>query len=173
MAVAAGEDAQLRMPGRPFAARAVAGLDLQLSSRLKDRLFGGGRPRHGEHEPGRDEDKAHRHGPPHFGLTRTMELAVTVFISRSPKLLVVSWRRSFANEATSSEGMKMGLATGVRSVTLPALIVTFGLLVQAQGAYQRQRQPGRTGGVYKAQITPHWFHDNTRFWYRNDLRGGG
>src|SRR5437667_6164908 len=67
----------------------------------------------------------------------------------------------------------MGLAMSVRSVTLPALIVTFGLLVQAQGAYQRQRQPGRTGGVYKAQITPHWFHANTRFWYRNDLRSGG
>src|SRR5713101_927657 len=66
----------------------------------------------------------------------------------------------------------MGLAMSVRSVTLPALIVIFGLLVQAQGGYQRQRQPGRTGGVYKAQITPHWFHDNTRFWYRNNLRGG-
>jgi dipeptidyl aminopeptidase/acylaminoacyl peptidase len=27
-------------------------------------------------------------------------------------------------------------------------------------------------GVYRAQVTPHWFHDNTRFWYRNDLAGG-
>src|SRR5262245_14540662 len=26
--------------------------------------------------------------------------------------------------------------------------------------------------VYKERITPHWFHDNARFWYRNDLRGG-
>jgi dipeptidyl aminopeptidase/acylaminoacyl peptidase len=26
-------------------------------------------------------------------------------------------------------------------------------------------------GVYKGRITPNWFHDNTRFWYRNDLRG--
>src|SRR5687767_7937059 len=25
--------------------------------------------------------------------------------------------------------------------------------------------------VFKERITPHWFHDNTRFWYRNDLRG--
>ncbi len=36
---------------------------------------------------------------------------------------------------------------------------------------------GRTGplsrrGVYKAQITPHWFRHNTHFWYRNDLSGG-
>jgi dipeptidyl aminopeptidase/acylaminoacyl peptidase len=28
------------------------------------------------------------------------------------------------------------------------------------------------GRVFKAQITPRWFHNNTRFWYRNDLRGG-
>jgi dipeptidyl aminopeptidase/acylaminoacyl peptidase len=27
-------------------------------------------------------------------------------------------------------------------------------------------------GVYKARINPHWFEDNTRFWYRNDLRDG-
>jgi len=26
--------------------------------------------------------------------------------------------------------------------------------------------------VFKDRITPHWFHENTRFWYRNDLRGG-
>src|SRR5262245_10717716 len=38
----------------------------------------------------------------------------------------------------------------------------------------QQRRPGGPGarGVYKATITPHWFADNTRFWYRNDLRGG-
>jgi dipeptidyl aminopeptidase/acylaminoacyl peptidase len=40
----------------------------------------------------------------------------------------------------------------------------------------QQRGGGRRGaqqqrGVYKARITPHWFHDNTRFWYRNDLKG--
>src|SRR5204863_7215491 len=27
-------------------------------------------------------------------------------------------------------------------------------------------------GVYKARITPHWFQDNTRFWYTNGLPGG-
>jgi dipeptidyl aminopeptidase/acylaminoacyl peptidase len=26
--------------------------------------------------------------------------------------------------------------------------------------------------VFRDRITPHWFHDNTRFWYRNDLRDG-
>src|SRR5205807_1241365 len=30
--------------------------------------------------------------------------------------------------------------------------------------------PGR--GVYKARISPHWFQNDTRFWYTNDLRGG-
>src|ERR1043166_3249983 len=28
------------------------------------------------------------------------------------------------------------------------------------------------GKVFKATITPHWFDNNTRFWYRNDLKGG-
>ena len=31
-------------------------------------------------------------------------------------------------------------------------------------------EPGR--GIYKAQIKPHWFLNNTRFWYRNDLPRG-
>lgn len=31
-------------------------------------------------------------------------------------------------------------------------------------------QPER--GVYRSRITPHWFTNDTRFWYRNDLRGG-
>jgi dipeptidyl aminopeptidase/acylaminoacyl peptidase len=39
--------------------------------------------------------------------------------------------------------------------------------------YQRatQRGPGRSR-VYKDQVTPHWFANNTRFWYRNELPGG-
>jgi dipeptidyl aminopeptidase/acylaminoacyl peptidase len=38
-----------------------------------------------------------------------------------------------------------------------------------------QRRPGlgqADGRVLKSQITPHWFENNKRFWYRNDLRGG-
>lgn len=30
----------------------------------------------------------------------------------------------------------------------------------------------RTPRVYKDRITPHWFANNTKFWYRNDLAGG-
>jgi dipeptidyl aminopeptidase/acylaminoacyl peptidase len=33
------------------------------------------------------------------------------------------------------------------------------------------RRGGPARGEYKSQITPHWFHDNTRFWYRNELKG--
>lgn len=37
---------------------------------------------------------------------------------------------------------------------------------------RRGRFGGSERGVYKAQITPHWFQENTRFWYRNDLHDG-
>src|SRR5262249_30682772 len=33
-------------------------------------------------------------------------------------------------------------------------------------------RPRPGSGVEKGEITPHWFADNTRFWYRNDLKGG-
>jgi dipeptidyl aminopeptidase/acylaminoacyl peptidase len=36
---------------------------------------------------------------------------------------------------------------------------------------QQQRRERREGtGAYKLQITTHWFHDGTRFWYRNELK---
>jgi dipeptidyl aminopeptidase/acylaminoacyl peptidase/uncharacterized protein (DUF885 family) len=39
-----------------------------------------------------------------------------------------------------------------------------------------QARPARAIGgdalVSKTRITPHWFHQNSRFWYRNDLVGG-
>jgi len=44
---------------------------------------------------------------------------------------------------------------------------------------QQQQRRGRGGfgggrmeGMYKAQVTPNWFANNTKFWYRNDLSGG-
>jgi dipeptidyl aminopeptidase/acylaminoacyl peptidase len=40
-------------------------------------------------------------------------------------------------------------------------------------AYDRAaRAAAPRGRAYKATLAPNWFHDNTRFWYRNDLRGG-
>src|SRR2546430_1173264 len=38
-----------------------------------------------------------------------------------------------------------------------------------QAAQRRDEGPRR---VFNDRITPHWFADNTRFWYRNDLRDG-
>lgn len=32
--------------------------------------------------------------------------------------------------------------------------------------------PSTAGPVYKAEVKPNWFHKDSRFWYRNDLRGG-
>jgi len=43
---------------------------------------------------------------------------------------------------------------------------------QFQGSFQRQQRGDSAGGVYKTRITPHWLENNTRFWYRNDLRIG-
>ena len=38
---------------------------------------------------------------------------------------------------------------------------------------QRAQRTGRGGGqVYKMRLAPHWFHDNTRFWYVNNLADG-
>jgi dipeptidyl aminopeptidase/acylaminoacyl peptidase len=45
----------------------------------------------------------------------------------------------------------------------------------AQTTNTGQARRGRSGeaerGVYKARIVPHWFAGDTKFWYRNDLRG--
>jgi dipeptidyl aminopeptidase/acylaminoacyl peptidase len=35
----------------------------------------------------------------------------------------------------------------------------------------RRRPGGPEHGVYKSQVTPHWFAGDTKFWYRNDLPG--
>src|SRR5262245_35818451 len=47
---------------------------------------------------------------------------------------------------------------------------------QQQQTQQRGRGGGRFGGriegVYKSQVTPNWFANNTKLWYRNDLGGG-
>ena len=61
---------------------------------------------------------------------------------------------------------------------LPALLAFLAAAALAQpdpdplheAPQRRGRAPER--GVYKATITPHWFGNNTKFWYRNDLRDG-
>src|SRR5207245_97892 len=41
---------------------------------------------------------------------------------------------------------------------------------QLREGYRRSQSPGQPRTrIYKSQITPHWFQNNTRLWYRNDL----
>jgi dipeptidyl aminopeptidase/acylaminoacyl peptidase len=46
------------------------------------------------------------------------------------------------------------------------------LAIVTPGAAQRRGFGGAGAGVYKAQITPHWFDGDSKFWYQNDLAGG-
>ena len=43
--------------------------------------------------------------------------------------------------------------------------------VPQASAQRRSRSRRMAQGVYKARITPHWFAENTCFWYRNNLSG--
>ena len=70
------------------------------------------------------------------------------------------------------------------AIRLAALGLALGLTADGFAQTQTTAAPGaRAGGrggrgggpvqgVYKMSIEPHWFHDNTCFWYRNDLKGG-
>ncbi len=55
-----------------------------------------------------------------------------------------------------------------------AVLASASALAQTTNTGQARR--GRAGeperGVYKARIVPHWFAGDTKFWYRNALRGG-
>jgi dipeptidyl aminopeptidase/acylaminoacyl peptidase len=72
-------------------------------------------------------------------------------------------------------GAVLGMLTGTARPAAPqppprsALPAAWGL----RAAPRRPWWPGAPRPpVYKDRITPHWFADGTRFWYRNDLRGG-
>jgi dipeptidyl aminopeptidase/acylaminoacyl peptidase len=43
---------------------------------------------------------------------------------------------------------------------------------ELQASYQRAQAAPPRAQMYKARVEPHWFHDSTRLWYRNDLAGG-
>jgi hypothetical protein len=59
----------------------------------------------------------------------------------------------------------------LKLTVLTALFI-IGSTVFADEAPQRRARPNQYRGVYKATITPHWFANDSRFWYRNDLAGG-
>jgi dipeptidyl aminopeptidase/acylaminoacyl peptidase len=48
------------------------------------------------------------------------------------------------------------------------------IIAAEDGALSPLQKGGRpkASGVYRDKVTPHWFADESRFWYRNDLKGG-
>src|ERR1051326_7031344 len=99
---------------------------------------------------------------------------------------------SSANPVPLSDWMGEGLGVRARRLVLPWCLVLgawcfgdcFGHAIAAPAEetlaatnrIDTQQRRGRFGapdrGVYKTQITPHWFDKDSRFWYRNDLSAG-
>ena len=59
-------------------------------------------------------------------------------------------------------GRRLGLARGPRPATG----------FRRRHARPEGGQPKGSAGVYRDKVTPNWFADETKFWYRNDLKGG-
>jgi dipeptidyl aminopeptidase/acylaminoacyl peptidase len=71
----------------------------------------------------------------------------------------ISWSSAQALETVGKQG-----AARPASVSTP--------LASPQASQQRGQRGGRPStGVYKSRIVPHWFHENQRFWYVNELAG--
>jgi dipeptidyl aminopeptidase/acylaminoacyl peptidase len=59
------------------------------------------------------------------------------------------------------------------SLLMPgATLLSSGLLCAQDSPQRATREDPNRPAVYKERITPFWFHNNTRFWYANDLRSG-
>src|SRR5437879_12402227 len=61
--------------------------------------------------------------------------------------------------------------------TAVAVVLLFDVSAHGQGTradYERANNLRKltTNKVFKTEVKPHWFANNTRFWYRNDLAGG-
>ncbi|MEE8451138.1 MAG: DPP IV N-terminal domain-containing protein, partial [Thermoguttaceae bacterium] len=67
-----------------------------------------------------------------------------------------------------------GFHRAIHAAILTGLLATATLGQGTLSDYQRAKNLGSlTGGkVFTAKIVPHWFAENTRFWYRNDRPGG-
>ncbi len=59
-------------------------------------------------------------------------------------------------------------------LALFVLLVGFTCTAWGDDPAPQQRGGGRpkSAGVYRDKVTPHWFANETKFWYRNDLKGG-
>src|SRR6516162_9516240 len=61
----------------------------------------------------------------------------------------------------------------ITPLMLAVILAVIASASNADEAPQKKQPPGKGfPGVYKAVVTPNWFANNTRFWYRNDLRDG-
>jgi fermentation-respiration switch protein FrsA (DUF1100 family) len=75
--------------------------------------------------------------------------------------------------APSASGQSLSAPTQtVPTTEVKTFIPAANPLSELSPQQRRRARGGSEPGVYKAQVTPHWFQDNTRFWYRNDLRDG-
>ncbi len=67
-------------------------------------------------------------------------------------------------------GLPLWAACGLASLVICAVALAQGTRADYERAANlRQRTEGK---VFRARVEPHWFGDNTQFWYRNDLAGG-
>jgi dipeptidyl aminopeptidase/acylaminoacyl peptidase len=69
----------------------------------------------------------------------------------------------------------MRLGSGlILAATLLALLPPPAAAQGTQADYDRasRLRESSQGKVFKSRIEPHWFAENSRFWYRNDLAGG-
>jgi dipeptidyl aminopeptidase/acylaminoacyl peptidase len=57
-------------------------------------------------------------------------------------------------------------------VSLAVGFWSLGFLCAQDSPQRGTREERNRPPVYKERITPFWFHNNTRFWYANDLRNG-
>jgi len=57
------------------------------------------------------------------------------------------------------------------ALSLAILSATIAADAPQASPQRRFMPPRRVEGYYKGQIAPHWFAENTCFWYRNDLAG--
>jgi dipeptidyl aminopeptidase/acylaminoacyl peptidase len=68
--------------------------------------------------------------------------------------------------------MKTRQILPIVAAILAAAVASTNALAQTTNNTQGRRGRGEPEhGVYKARIAPHWFANDTKFWYRNDLRG--
>jgi hypothetical protein len=50
--------------------------------------------------------------------------------------------------------------------------IVLAVMAWVAGPVEAQRRGGGGAGVYKSRIAAHWFDDNSKFWYQNELPRG-